>query len=111
MFVLGLGGYADRDGSRCVQSDGNGFKEDDQVAAWTAAQDGATKSKQGLGRSGQPRKVGGARWQGTRTKLDSDDEATCVHFVCISNQHVRQKRRLCVGAAQLHLFSMGVCSE
>ena len=46
------------------------------MAAWTAAQDGATKSKQGLGRSGQPRKVGGARWQGTRTKLGSDDDAS-----------------------------------
>jgi len=53
-----------------------GFLEEDQVAAWTAAQDGATKSKQGLGRSGQPRKVAGARWQGTRTKLGSDDDAS-----------------------------------
>ncbi len=46
------------------------------MAVWTAAQDGATKSKQGLGRSGQPRKVAGARWQGTRTKLGSDDDAS-----------------------------------
>jgi hypothetical protein len=67
-----------------AQGDGNGFREDDQVAAWTAAQDGATKSKQGLGRSEQPRKVGGAQWQGTRTKLGSDDEATCVHGSCFA---------------------------
>ena len=46
------------------------------MAVWTAAQDGATKSKQGLGRSGQPRTVAGARWQGTRTKLGSDDDAS-----------------------------------
>jgi Pin2-interacting protein X1 len=33
-----------------------------------------TTGKQGLGRSSMPKKVAGARWQGTKTKLGSDDE-------------------------------------
>lgn len=35
----------------------------------------ATQGRQGLGRSGMPKKVGGVRWAGTKTKLvDSDEE-------------------------------------
>lgn len=52
----------------------DGFEEADQEALWTSAHDGATKSKQGLGRAGAPKKVAGAHWAGTKTKLDSDDE-------------------------------------
>ena len=52
----------------------DGFEEADQEALWTTAHDAKSKSKQGLGRSGAPKKVAGAHWQGTKTKLDSDDE-------------------------------------
>ena len=34
--------------------------------------DGATTARQGLGRAGAPKKVAGARWQGTKTRLGSD---------------------------------------
>lgn len=37
-------------------------------------QHGAVHGKQGLGRSSMPKKVAGARWCGTKTKLGSDDE-------------------------------------
>ena len=35
---------------------------------------GATKGKQGLGRSGAPKKVAGARWTGKKTKIGSDSD-------------------------------------
>lgn len=35
---------------------------------------GATHNKQGLGKADAPKKVAGARWQGTKTRLDSDSD-------------------------------------
>ena len=51
-----------------------GFSEQDQTDLYNAAQGGATQGRVGLGRSSMPKKVGGARWQGTKTKLGSDDD-------------------------------------
>ncbi|WIA10963.1 hypothetical protein OEZ85_011126 [Tetradesmus obliquus] len=52
----------------------SGFQEDDQTNLYMQAQEGATKGKQGLGRSSMPKKVAGTRWQGKKTQLGSDSE-------------------------------------
>ncbi|WIA30876.1 hypothetical protein OEZ86_000931 [Tetradesmus obliquus] len=52
----------------------SGFQEDDQTNLYMQAQEGATKGKQGLGRSSMPKKVAGTRWQGKKTRLGSDSE-------------------------------------
>ncbi|KAG2496381.1 hypothetical protein HYH03_005609 [Edaphochlamys debaryana] len=51
-----------------------GFKEEDQENLYEQAQHGAAHGRQGLGRSDMPKKVAGARWCGTKTKLDDGDE-------------------------------------
>ncbi|GLI67156.1 hypothetical protein VaNZ11_011369 [Volvox africanus] len=50
-----------------------GFQEQDQENLYEQAQHGAAHGRQGLGRSDMPKKVAGARWCGTKTKLDDDD--------------------------------------
>uniref|UniRef100_A0A383V8E5 G-patch domain-containing protein n=1 Tax=Tetradesmus obliquus TaxID=3088 RepID=A0A383V8E5_TETOB len=52
----------------------SGFQEDDQTNLYMQAHEGATKGKQGLGRSSMPKKVAGTRWQGKKTRLGSDSE-------------------------------------
>ncbi|GIL53485.1 hypothetical protein Vafri_9078 [Volvox africanus] len=51
-----------------------GFQEQDQENLYEQAQHGAAHGRQGLGRSDMPKKVAGARWCGTKTKLDDDDD-------------------------------------
>ncbi|PNW81229.1 hypothetical protein CHLRE_07g347400v5 [Chlamydomonas reinhardtii] len=54
-----------------------GFREQDQENLYEQAQHGAAHGRQGLGRSDMPKKVAGARWCGTKTKIsegDGDDE-------------------------------------
>jgi len=65
----GLGSKQDAEAAK------RGFSEADQENLYNITQAGATKGKQGLGRSGLPKKVAGARFAGKKTKLaDSDDE-------------------------------------
>lgn len=52
-----------------------GFSEQDQADLYTAAQDGATQGRVGLGRSSMPKKVAGARWEGKKVRLGSDSES------------------------------------
>ncbi|GLC53435.1 hypothetical protein PLESTB_000744800 [Pleodorina starrii] len=52
----------------------SGFKEQDQENLYEQAQHGAAHGRQGLGRSDMPKKVAGARWCGTKTKLDEEEE-------------------------------------
>ncbi|GAX73190.1 hypothetical protein CEUSTIGMA_g643.t1 [Chlamydomonas eustigma] len=64
---------------RVVESDdarqkAAGFNEHDQENLYTQVHQGATQGKQGLGRADAPKKVAGARWAGTKTKLGSDSE-------------------------------------
>lgn len=51
-----------------------GFSEKDQENLYSDVHNHATHGKQGLGIGDAPKKVAGARWQGTKTRLDSDDE-------------------------------------
>jgi Pin2-interacting protein X1 len=55
-----------------------GFSEQDQTDLYTRAHDKATKGRVGLGRAGATKKVGGANWEGKRTKIslgsDSEEE-------------------------------------
>ncbi|GIL91590.1 hypothetical protein Vretimale_9640 [Volvox reticuliferus] len=51
-----------------------GFQEQDQENLYEQAQHGAAHGRQGLGRSDMPKKVAGARWCGTKTKLGDDDD-------------------------------------
>jgi Pin2-interacting protein X1 len=51
-----------------------GFSEADQEALDTWAHSHATHGRVGLGRSSMPKKVAGARWTGTKTKLGSDSD-------------------------------------
>ncbi|KAK2078469.1 hypothetical protein QBZ16_003309 [Prototheca wickerhamii] len=59
------------DGGIAVHS----FREDDQEALYHRVQSGATQAHAGLGRAGMPKKVAGARWEGTKTRLGSDSES------------------------------------
>ncbi|KAJ9528752.1 hypothetical protein QJQ45_020648 [Haematococcus lacustris] len=52
----------------------HGFREQDQENLYTQAHDGAVHGKQGLGRASAPKKVAGAHWCGTKTRLGSDSE-------------------------------------
>lgn len=63
------------------------------IARHLQAKQHATQNKQGLGRSEVPKMAAGARWCGSKTKLDSDDEEedqgahehkTCAHPVLSS---------------------------
>ncbi|KAK9821125.1 hypothetical protein WJX81_002607 [Elliptochloris bilobata] len=51
-----------------------GFSENDQENLYMAAHGASGKGRQGLGISGRPKNIAGARWQGTKTRLDNDDE-------------------------------------
>ncbi len=57
-----------------------GFSEADQEALDTWAHSHATHGKVGLGRSSLKKTIGGAKWEGTKTKLgsDSDDDEAAV---------------------------------
>ncbi len=58
-----------------VQVNVHGFSEQDQVDLYSLTQDGASKSKQGLGKANAPKKVAGANWEGTKIRIgDSDSE-------------------------------------
>lgn len=50
----------------------SGFKEEDQEALYTLAQDKKSQSRQGLGRSTAPKKVAGVHWKGNKTKFDGE---------------------------------------
>ena len=50
------------------------FSEQDQTDLYNAAHSGKSQGRVGLGTSSQPKKIGGARWQGSKTRLDSDSE-------------------------------------
>ncbi|EFJ47248.1 hypothetical protein VOLCADRAFT_105212 [Volvox carteri f. nagariensis] len=65
---------AGRDANGKARINITGFKEQDQENLYEQAQHGAAHGRQGLGRSEMPKKVAGARWCGTKTKLDEDDE-------------------------------------
>eukprot|EP00884_Botryococcus_braunii_P011075 jgi/Botrbrau1/1996/Bobra.0052s0038.1 len=52
----------------------HGFREADQEGLYNATHDKAVQGRKGLGGAQALRKVAGARWQGTRTVLDSDDD-------------------------------------
>ncbi|KAK9831786.1 hypothetical protein WJX74_009295 [Apatococcus lobatus] len=52
----------------------HGFSEQDQVDLYSLTQGGASKSKQGLGQASAPKKVAGARWEGTKMRIgDASD--------------------------------------
>ncbi|KAG2442104.1 hypothetical protein HYH02_009593 [Chlamydomonas schloesseri] len=51
-----------------------GFREQDQENLYEQAQHGAAHGRQGLGRGDMPKKVAGARWCGTKTKISEGDE-------------------------------------
>ncbi|KAM7275193.1 hypothetical protein ACFE04_017059 [Oxalis oulophora] len=51
------------------------FHEDDQENLYKLVQDTATTGKQGLGIKSQPKKIGGARFQGKKTSFDDDDDS------------------------------------
>ena len=52
------------------------FSEQDQTDLYNQAQTSKSQGRIGLGQSQQPKKIAGARWKGTKTKLSeaSDDE-------------------------------------
>ena len=52
----------------------HGFSEADQTELYTRAQSHKTTGRLGLGQGSAPKKIGGARWEGTKTRLDSDSE-------------------------------------
>jgi hypothetical protein len=54
----------------------HGFRESDQEGLYHLAHDKAVHGRKGLGGAQALKKVAGARWQGTRTVLDSDSEAS-----------------------------------
>ncbi len=58
----------------------SGFSEADQEALDAWAHSHATHGKVGLGRSSMKKTIGGAKWEGTKTKLgsDSDDDEAAV---------------------------------
>eukprot|EP00775_Hariotina_reticulata_P012820 gene12820-12947_t len=77
----GAGSGSSRPGKAIINI--SGFLEADQTNLYMQASnqkllfsngvhEGATKNKQGLGRSGMPKKVAGARWMGKKTRLGSD---------------------------------------
>lgn len=56
-----------------VQVNVHGFSEQDQVDLYSLTQGGASKSKQGLGQGSAPKKVAGARWEGTKMRIGESD--------------------------------------
>jgi hypothetical protein len=52
-----------------------GFSEQDQEDLYMSSHGGKSQGRAGLGVGGLPKKVAGARWAGTKTRLDSDSEA------------------------------------
>lgn len=52
----------------------HGFSEQDQTSLFNLAHENKTQGKVGLGRGSMPNKIAGARWEGKRTKLDSEEE-------------------------------------
>jgi Pin2-interacting protein X1 len=62
------------DGEQKKRINTEGFLEEDQEALYTQAQLGRATGKSGLGQGSQPKKVAGARWAGTKTKIGSDSD-------------------------------------
>lgn len=52
-----------------------GFSEADQTNLYNSVHDGAAQGRVGLGRSSMPKKVGGARWAGKRTKISGSSDS------------------------------------
>ena len=52
----------------------NGFSEQDQENLYMATQAGKSAGKKGLGKSSQGKPIGGAKWEGTKTAFDGDEE-------------------------------------
>ena len=50
-----------------------GFSEQDQENLYNATQDGKSSGKKGLGKSSQPKDIGGVKWVGKKTVLDEAD--------------------------------------
>ena len=60
----------------CFQVQINGFSEQDQENLYMATQAGKSAGKKGLGKSSQGKPIGGAKWEGTKTAFDGDEETT-----------------------------------
>eukprot|EP00887_Chlorella_sp_A99_P006340 scaffold3.g6340.t1 len=71
---LGAARAAQPPGAGGARITAHGFSEQDQANLYHLAHDGATQGRVGLGRSSMPKKVAGARWAGTKTRLGSDSE-------------------------------------
>ncbi|DBA89430.1 TPA: hypothetical protein ACH3X1_004065 [Trebouxia sp. C0004] len=54
----------------------NGFSEQDQENLYMATQAGKSAGKKGLGKSSQGKTIGGAKWEGTKTAFDIDEDTT-----------------------------------
>lgn len=52
----------------------NGFSEQDQENLYNVTQAGKSAGKKGLGKSSQGKPIGGAKWEGTKTVLDEEEE-------------------------------------
>jgi len=62
--------------SLCFQVQINGFSEQDQENLYMATQAGKSAGKKGLGKSSQGKPIGGAKWEGTKTAFDGDEDTT-----------------------------------
>ncbi|KAL0019423.1 hypothetical protein WJX79_001432 [Trebouxia sp. C0005] len=54
----------------------NGFSEQDQENLYMATQAGKSAGKKGLGKSSQGKPIGGAKWEGTKTAFNGDEDTT-----------------------------------
>ena len=52
----------------------NGFSEQDQENLYNATRAGKSAGKKGLGKSSQGKPIGGAKWEGSKTVLDQEEE-------------------------------------
>lgn len=57
-----------------IQVNINGFSEQDQENLYNVTQAGKSAGKKGLGKSSQGKPIGGAKWEGTKTVLDEEEE-------------------------------------
>lgn len=61
-----------------IQVQINGFSEQDQENLYMATQAGKSAGKKGLGKSTQGKLIGGAKWEGTKTAFDGDEEDEAI---------------------------------
>jgi hypothetical protein len=61
----------------------HGFREADQEGLYKLAHENAGHGRKGLGGAQALKKVGGARWEGTRTVLGSDSEGDTDEEPCL----------------------------